>query len=491
MGITMFISLYTTRLILQGLGVEDFGIFNIIGGVIALLGFINATMSKGTQRFMSYAKGENDLTKQKDIFNTSIILHIIASCIIIVGFIGLYFVFFNGLLNIPPERLDAAKIVYGSLIISVVFTIINVPYAAVLNAHENMRFYAIIGIVESLLKLSVAIVCFYTTKDKLIIYGSLMALIPIFSTFVMKIYCHHNYEECIWNPKKYSSKASLISMTKFAGWNFLPSLSSILTQYGFGIVLNHFHGVLLNAAQGVANQISGQLMAFSNNMLKAIGPIIDKREGSGNRAGMLSIVTSGSKFSFFILGCIAVPVMLHMRFVLDIWLDEVPEWAVCFATLQLLRSITEQFTITINCAITAQGNISDISKIKSWLNILPLLLTWIAFYFNLPPYWMYISWIVCGGVIGGGVTLYYAKTICGLNVLNFIKEVIQPSLLIIFISVSIGYLPMLYSHNAYTSLLSIFITFVTFLIASWYIGCNKHEKETINDIISKIIKLRK
>lgn len=200
MAITMFISLYTTRLILNSLGASDFGIFNIVGGAIAMLGFLNAAMASATQRFMSYAEGEGDKEKQKYIFNISVVLHIIISAIVaVILFIAGYF-FFNGFLNIPMERLDAAKVVYSSLIVSTILTMINVPYDAVMNAHENMRYYAVIGIVESFLKLTVAFVCVHSSGDKLIVYGMLMAAIPLVTLTIMKIYCHRHYEECVINP---------------------------------------------------------------------------------------------------------------------------------------------------------------------------------------------------------------------------------------------------------------------------------------------------
>lgn len=179
MGITMFISLYTTRIILNTLGVSDFGIFNIVGGAIGMLGFLNAAMADATQRFMSYSEGERNKEKQKNIFNVSFILHFILA--IIVGFtliIAGHF-FFNGIFNIPAEKEFAAKVIYGSLIISTIFTIMTVPYNAVMNAHENMKYYAVMGLIEAPLKLLVAIVCMYTSSDKLIIYGVLTACIPL------------------------------------------------------------------------------------------------------------------------------------------------------------------------------------------------------------------------------------------------------------------------------------------------------------------------
>ena len=169
MAITMFVSLYTTRLILNSLGASDFGIYNIVGGAIAMLGFLNAAMAGATQRFMSFAEGEGKREKQKYIFNISIILHLLISLVVILVLIIAGFVFFNGILNIPADRIGAARVVYFSLIASTVLTVMNVPYDAVMNAHENMRYYAIVGILESFLKLAVAFVCVYAIGDKLIV----------------------------------------------------------------------------------------------------------------------------------------------------------------------------------------------------------------------------------------------------------------------------------------------------------------------------------
>lgn len=228
MGITMFISLYTTRLILNSLGATDFGIFNIVGGAIAMLGFLNASMASATQRFMSYAEGEGNKDKQKNIFNVSVVLHLLISLLVgVVLLIAGYF-FFNGILNIPADRIFAAKVVYWSLIVSTMFTVMTVPYDAVMNAHENMKYYAIVGIIESLLKLSVALVVVYTLSDKLIIYGMLMACIPLITLTIMRVYCHKHYVECVIAPKKYWHKGLMKEMTSFAGWSFLGSMSSLV-----------------------------------------------------------------------------------------------------------------------------------------------------------------------------------------------------------------------------------------------------------------------
>lgn len=268
MGITMFISLYTTRLILNSLGASDFGIYNIVGGAIAMLGFLNSAMAGATQRFMSFTEGEGNKEKQKGIFNVSLVLHFCIAIIAGVALIIAGIFFFNGILNIPTERVFAAKVVYGSFIVSTMFTVMTVPYDAAMNAHENMRYYAIVGIVESLLKLSVAFVCVYTLFDKLIVYGSLMASIPLITLTIMRVYCHRHYEECTMNLKHYWDKGLMKEMTSFAGWNFCSSAASFLTMQGMSIVLNMFGGVIVNAAHGIANQVSGMLMVFPITCLK-------------------------------------------------------------------------------------------------------------------------------------------------------------------------------------------------------------------------------
>ena len=287
MAITMFVSLYTTRLILNSLGASDFGIYNIVGGAIAMLGFLNVAMASATQRFMSYSEGEGNKEKQKNIFNISCILHFCISIIIALILLAAGWFFFHGILNIPADRVSAAQVVYCSLIVSTVFTVMNVPYDAVMNAHENMRYYAVVGIIESFLKLAVAFACVYAKGDKLIVYGVLMAAIPFITLTIMKVYCHRHYKECVINPRKFYDKKLMREMTSFAGWSLAGSMGGILGNYGNGIVLNSFFGTILNAALGIANQLNGMLMVFSNSMLKALAPVIVKTEGGGEHEKML------------------------------------------------------------------------------------------------------------------------------------------------------------------------------------------------------------
>lgn len=426
MGITMFISLYTTRLILGSLGASDFGIFNVVGGAIAMLGFLNSTLANATQRFMSYAEGEGKLEKKRSIFNVSVVLHFVIAVITVLILFGAMYPLFNGIFNIEQDRIAAARIVYYSLVFSTVLTIINVPYDAVMNAHENMLYYSIVGIFESLLKLGVAFFCVYTSSDKLVIYGILMACIPLITLSIMKVYCHRHYEECVIAPRKYWDGSLVKQISGFLGWNFLTAISSLFSAQGIGIVLNHFFGTVLNAAYAIANQVNGALSMFSGNMMKALNPVITKNAGAGNIVAMNRTTIAGCKFSALLTMLFAIPMSIEVQYVLGIWLKEVPAWASLFVVLQLVQTIIIQMANSASIAVYAQGDIKYYAIWKSVMNVLPVIFTWIAFHLGGGPIWLYLPMIVIWSIGGDIVIVYYAGKNCGLKIGDYVKEVVMP-----------------------------------------------------------------
>lgn len=428
MGITMFISLYTTRLILGSLGAEDFGIFNIVGGAIAMLGFLNAAMAAATQRFLSFSQGEGNAQKQTSIFNISIVLHTAIALAVGVVLLGAGYFFFNGMLNIPPDRIFAAKVVYGSLIVSTMFTVMSVPYDATLNAHENMKYYAIVGVFESLLKLAVAIAVVHTSGDKLIRYGVLMACIPLVTLTIMRIYCHRHYGECRLAPRRHWDRPLAKQMAGFAGWSFAASSTSMVGNYGMGIVLNIFFGVVLNAAQGIAGQLSGQLNAFTQTMLKALNPVIAKSLGANDYRAMQRATLVGSKYAFLITAFFVLPVIFEAPFILRIWLKDVPVYAVVFVQLQLTRTLIEQLTITLSAAVQAQGDIRNFSIWQTVLNLLPLPLIYLVFWLGASPVYMYIIAIAVWSFGGGTIKILFARRKNKIDFGAFFQAVLSPCL---------------------------------------------------------------
>lgn len=487
MGITIFFNLYTTRLILNALGTNDFGVYHIVGGAIAMLGFINMAMAAATQRFMSYSAGENNIEKQKVIFNVSMILHFILAIIIVILLSVAGYFFFNGILNLPPERIFASKIVYGSLIISTMFTIITVPYDAIMNAHENMKYYAIISIFEAFLKLIVAIVVVYTTIDKLIVYGILMALIPIITMNIMRIYCHRNYEECVFNPKSYFNQKQMKEMTSFTGWNMVGTMSNMIGNHGNSIVANHFWGVTINAALGIVGQLTGQLMSFSYNMMKALNPVIVKAEGASNRKGMLLYSYIGCKFPFYMFSFFAIPICIEAPFILNIWLKHVPEWTILFFRLQMVRTLIELLTFGLTTSISAVGKIKEWNMSNIFTHLFPLVILYILFSFEYPPYWLFIITISFCAIISGVIKMLICKIYCDLNILEFIHKVLLPSIICLTATYMIASLPSIYMNEGWIRLIATISLFIaSFLLFIYRIGLNTNERNMINAFIIKL-----
>lgn len=487
MAITMFVSLYTTRLILNGLGASDFGIFNIVGGAISMLGFLNAAMAAATVRYMAYTEGAGDHNRKTYIFNISCILHFCIAILLGIVLVVFGLVLFHGILNIPKDRIFAAKIVYAALIFSTLLTVINVPYEAVMNSHENMKYYSLVGILESILKLSVAYVCVFTRYDKLIVYGILMSALPLITLSIMKVYCHKYYSECVLAPRRYFHKDILKEMTSFAGWNLFATAAAMITNSGVGIVMNMFFGTIVNAAQGVANQICGQLMSLTSVLSKAIAPVITKSEGSMNRCRTIRMAETSSKVLYFALSLLALPAFVTLPTLMKIWLKNVPEYAVYFASIQLLIHMCEQLSSGFSSAITATGNIKGISIMKSVVKIIYLPISYLMFKMGVPVTIVYLVLFILQGVVNGIlVTQYYGLRILDYSPLNYLSTVFIPSAvtsLLVFFS---GLICSSFFEGI-DSLIMAFLVCIVIGIPSFYIiTLNKSEKQLTNDILYRI-----
>jgi Na+-driven multidrug efflux pump len=476
MGITIFLSLYTTRLILNALGAFDFGIFTIVGGAIAMLGFLNTAMAGATQRFMSYSEGEGNINKKIKIFNISILLHLMISILMVIILVVMGYFYFNGLLKIPSEREFAAKIVYLSLIVSTGFTVMTVPYDAILNSHENMLYYSIVGIIESLLKLSVALLIVSYGGDKLLLYGILMACIPLVTMSIMRLYCHRKYKECVIGIVRYFDKSLFKEMLTFNGWSLMISTTSMLGFYGQGIIINQFFSTVVNAAQGIASQMSGQLSAFSNTMLKALNPFIVKSEGAGNRNLMIRATILGTKFSFYLLSLFAIPVIIEMPFILKVWIKNVPDYTILFCRLELIRALLSQLYLVLNTAISANGNISRYSKYMSIINILPMPIMWYVFHYGGEAFYIYIVTTLFWVVIGGGISIFFFNKNTGASISLYFYQVIFKC---IFISISVSVIDMFSSYvlseGFFRFIFIFFIHFSTLVLFIYKWGLEKSE----------------
>ncbi|MFI1772470.1 MATE family efflux transporter [Thalassobellus citreus] len=479
MAITVTMSLYATRLILAALGAEDFGVFNVVGGAIAMLTFLNSAMTTASQRFMSFAQGQGDFKKQKTIFNVSTLLHFCIATILVVLLELVSGFLFDGILKISPDRIEVAKTIYQFLIFSTFFTLISVPYDAVINAHENMLLVAILRIIEVVLKLGIAILIGFLSIDRLYIYGLLMAILTVSLFFIRVIYCHKNYEEVTIGVKKYYNKTTFKEMTSFAGWSLLSSSASMLTMQGMTILINSFFGVIVNAAQGIALQITGQIMAFSNTMLKALNPLIVKSEGENNREKMLKASMTGNKLSFLLLAFFSIPAIIEMPYILSLWLKDVPEFAIIFCRLNLFRSTLTQLTVTFPTAIGATGKIKESQLIESIIWILLLPVSYIMFKNGARPETIYINLIFM--VIALSFSrIYFAHRVCGMSIKSYINRVVLRGAGVFLFTATLSFLPLLIFSEGFLRLISVLvISSVSFILSVVVIGLESTEKTLV------------
>lgn len=482
----MVLFLLTTRIILNGLGASDFGLYNVVGGAIAMMGFLNAAMAKATQRFISYEEGAGNHERKVLIFNTSILLHALVALAAFFLLIAAGFIFFKGVLNIPEGRDGAAIVVYGSLVISTVFTILTVPYEGVINAHENMRYYAFFGVIDAVLRLLVAIACTYATADKLIVYGILMSIIPLISLLVMVVYCHHKYDECIIAPRRYYNKQDMKTMMRFAGWNLFGSSGSFIGNYGQSIVVNMFFGVLVNAALGITQQLQGMMAVVSLNMQKALNPVIVKNEASGNRENMIRWSLRGCKFSCYLMLWLVVPMVIEAPFVLEFWLKNVPENAVLFFRLQMVRYILEMLVVSFSTSLMAVGEIKKFNIYQMVFILIPLPIMYILYKMGFGVYWMFIVYIIATLLVDI-ITLYLCKKYCGLSLHCYIVSVFLPVMFTVLLMFLFGYCGHVMFHGDYIRTSGCFVlTWLGMVIGLFVCGLDNQEKIFISNIVQKI-----
>lgn len=440
MLITVFISLYATRLVLNLLGAADYGLFNLISGVIAMLSFLNMAMTISTQRYMSFHLGTKDAHKLKVVFNSSVLLHFILGLALVVLFEVAGSYLFDHVLNYPPSRTTAAKLIFQFMVVSAFFTIISVPYDATLIAQENMVMVAILGIVESVGKLLIALCLPYLPYDRLIVYGGLMALLTVLLLVFKQVYCAVKYEESRIRIRQYFDPPLLKEMFAYAGWNMFGAGSFVARNQGIALLLNVFFGTIVNAAYGIANQVNAQLSYFSVTMLRALNPQIIKSEGSGDRPRMLRLAMIASKFSFYLLSFFAIPMMIEMPFVLQCWLKQVPAFTVMMCRLIIVATLINQLSSGIQVAVQSVGKIKRYQVVVSTMVLFNLPIAWLLLKMGYPAATVLISAIGIE-VVSGIYRMIAAKNITGLSPAVFTRQVIVKAMVPVLLSAGLACIP--------------------------------------------------
>lgn len=334
---TMAVTLYTSRILLNELGVEDFGIYNVVGGIVTMFSLLSGSLSASISRFITFELGQENVAKLKTIFSTSVNIQIILSLIIIfiAEIIGVWFL--NAKMNIPAERMEAANWVLQCSILTFAVNLISVPYNASIIAHEKMSAFAYISILEVTLKLLVCYCLYISLFDKLISYAVLLLTISIIIRFVYGVYCKRHFDECRYHL--ILDKELFKRMANFAGWNFFGNGAYLLNTQGINILMNLFFGTTVNAARGIATQVESAVQAFVGNFTTALNPQITKNYAKGNKEYLFELICRGAKYSYFLMFFFVVPIVVETPYILKLWLKIVPDYAVVFTRLTLASSL--------------------------------------------------------------------------------------------------------------------------------------------------------
>ena len=427
---TMAISLISVPLVLKALGASDYGLYNLVAGVVSMLAFLNNSMTVSTQRYMSVAMGEGNITKINTIFNASFILHVVLALaiVMILEIIGVPTI---GKLNIDPDRIRCAHMIFQFLILSMFAKIVAVPFDAIMNAHEDMLAFSVIELVDSFIMLAIAITLQYIPIDKLAFYGFAVAFISVLTLAMKYGWCCYTYRDYRITRKVIIDKSLIKDMLGFTGWNLFGGLAMMGRNQGVAIIFNVFMGTIANAAYGVANQINGALNNFSSTFQRAINPQLMKSEGMGNRERLQKISLISSKFSVLALCIVSVPLIIEMGDVLQIWLrGNIPEYTLELSRCILILSILYQFSTGLMSSIQATGRIKKYQITMGCLILTNVPIAYVIMKLGYPIYYVTIGFIVIE-LISLLVRIYMAKQIAGISPVRFTKNVILPCLLVV------------------------------------------------------------
>ncbi|NOU48460.1 MAG: hypothetical protein HOO86_15580 [Bacteroidales bacterium] len=485
--VRIFIGLFTTRLVLNALGKSDFGIYSLVGGVIGMLSFLATSMSISSMRFMSHSIGTGDIELIKKTFNTSLIIHFILGILVILILEGGGLLMFDYWLNIPPNSLNDAKIIFHFMVFSAFVTVISVPFDAVMNAHENFFASTLINTSGVVINLGIAIYITYLDSNLLVIYGFLILLNQIVIRIFKQWYSKYNYEECKVKLKEYVDFSLIKNMLSFVGWNILGVSGAVILVQSKDILLNMFFGVNLNASNGIASVLTERLNNFSASMTQAIEPQIMKNEGSGDRKKMINLVATGAKFSVFLISIFSIPVFIETPYLLELWLGNVPEYSVIFIRLIILSMILEKFTFPIITAIYAIGNVKEFTIVGFIIILLMIPISYWLYYLGEPPYTIFIV-VIFIYICLAACRLYYGKKIAGINIKEYLQMVVLKSIIPLLISLFVAIIPFLIFEQSFIRLIGTTLLYIiSSIIFIRYLGLTKLEYTKLKEIVKSSV----
>ena len=481
----MLVTLYTSRVVLDVLGAIDYGVYNVVGGIVVLFSFIYGALTLATQRFLNYSMGKGDYAEVHKVFCVSFNVYFLLILLIAIlcETIGLWFL--NNKLDIPADRMDAAFWVFQFSVASCVFTILRIPYNSSIIAYERMSFYAYVSIIEVALKLAVVYLLFLSQQDKLVFYAFLMFLVHVIMLAVYYCYCRKAFTttryKFIWDGPLFKKLLS------FSGWSLFGSFANVAASQGLSFILNIFNGVLVNAALGVANQVNSAVNQFVTSFQTAFTPQLIKSYAANEKDFFFSLIFRSSKFSYYLILILGLPLILYCKDILGFWLVDVPGNAVEFTVLLVIFCFIDALSGPLWYSVQATGNIKRYQIIMSVCILSNIPLSYIALKLGCAP-------IVCLYIRVGinllihFIRVFYLKGLMEFPSIQYLKDVMLPVCLVTVVSFGLSQLlhrgglgiGMLFAHLA--------ITGTIVLLTAYFLGLNRQEKQTVVSYVGKILK---
>lgn len=477
----MAVSLYTVRVVLTTLGAEDYGIYNVVAGVVTMFGFLSGVMASSSQRYFSYDLGKKDIEHLKITFSVTFQIYLVIALAVVVlaETVGLWFV--NARLVIPTERIWAANWIFQAAVVSFLLSLITAPYMAIIIAHENMSIYAYVSIVEVILKLGIVFLLKILPYDKLIVYGILLALVNFINTAIYRFYCYKHFSEC--KIRFICDRKLFKEIIAYSGWNLFGNVAAIFKNQGMNILLNLHFGSIVNAARGIASQVNSAVVSFSNNFSTALRPQIIKTYAANQKDDTMRLVFRGCKFTFFLMYIFTLPLCLEMKSILTLWLKNPPEYTVIFTQLVLIDALIESISYPLMTLAQATGKIRFYQAVVGGILLLNLPVSYIVLHFGAPAYAVMLVAIALS-VTAFVVRLFIVSTLSGMGKRNFVLHTMLPC---IVVSITSAILPLIFVKSVNQNFLRMFATVLISgactVLSILFLGMTKGERNTI---VSKI-----
>lgn len=477
-ALVMFVSLYTSRVILQALGVEDYGVYTAIGGIVSILSVVIGPIDGAISRFLTYELGRGNKDMLRRYFSTGLTIMILFSilAIIILETIGIWFL--NNKMVIDESRNAAANWVLHLSIATFVINMISSPYRAAIISHEKMSLFAYMGILDALIKLGIAFLLKISAFDRLILYAMLMLLAAILVRLIYTIVCNQEFEECR-KPKFEIDRELFGGLFSFAGWNVFGAAASVCRGQGINILFNLFGGPVVNAAYGISQQVNGAVGSFVNNFTTALNPTIIKSYASSQKSYMLSLVYQGAKYSYFLVLLFALPLLIETEYITRIWLGQTPQYSVVFIQMMLIYTLIEAFSKTIMTGVNASGNIRRYQVVIGSFQIVVLPIAYVLLRIGLSPTSVLVALIVID-ILALFTRLLMARGIFDLSIQDFVSKVLFVSILATFVAIIVPMiLRIIMDESLLRFVLVVVISLISTLLSVLYIGCTDTERNAI------------